>query len=179
MSTCLKWSDVAGFPGYRVSADGEVQTQRGFSGRGYGRAPEVVMTGRWRSLKCDIDERGRKRVTLSKNNLTKRVLVSRLVLECFAGPCPAGMVCCHNNGDCTDNRIDNLRWDTQANNLKDKISHGTHLNGEKIHTAKLTEDDVRVIRSDGRSLSDIAEELGVTVTSVLYIKQRKTWKHVV
>ena len=35
--------------------------------------------------------------------------VHRLVLEAFVGPNPPGLECCHNNGDPSDNRVENLR----------------------------------------------------------------------
>lgn len=58
--------------------------------------------------------------------------VHRAVLETFVGPCPPGMEACHNNGDRTDNRLENLRWDTHQANERDKVNHGTngrsHLN---------------------------------------------------
>lgn len=52
--------------------------------------------------------------------------VHRLVLEAFVGPCPPGMEGCHNNGDPTDNRLANLRWDTRRSNVLDSVRHGTH-----------------------------------------------------
>jgi hypothetical protein len=69
----------------------------------------------------------------------------------FRGPCPPGMEACHNNGDPTDNRLCNLRWDTHANNEADKIRHGTYfirarLKGERNGNSKLTEEEVRLIR---------------------------------
>ena len=51
--------------------------------------------------------------------------IHTLVLEAFVSLRPIGMVACHNNGNPIDNRVENLRWDTQANNNKDKILHGT------------------------------------------------------
>lgn len=48
------------------------------------------------------------------------------MLTAFVGPCPDGMEGCHNDGDPHNNRLDNLRWDTRANNARDAIRHGTH-----------------------------------------------------
>jgi hypothetical protein len=59
--------------------------------------------------------------------------VHRLVLEAFVGPCPEGMVGCHNDGDPLNNRLDNLRWDTPSNNERDKWVHGTHHQRRKTH----------------------------------------------
>jgi hypothetical protein len=54
---------------------------------------------------------------------TKR-LVHRLVLEAFRGPEPEeGMVCRHLNGIRTDNRLVNLRWGSQRENVEDAWLH--------------------------------------------------------
>lgn len=50
---------------------------------------------------------------------TKRQ-VHRMVLEAFVGPRPKGLVCCHWDDVPTNNRLSNLRWDTPAENEKDK-----------------------------------------------------------
>jgi hypothetical protein len=51
-------------------------------------------------------------------------LVHRVVLETFVGPCPDGMECCHNDDVKTNNRLDNLRWDTHDANVADKVKNG-------------------------------------------------------
>jgi hypothetical protein len=49
-----------------------------------------------------------------------RVAVHRLVLESFVGPCPDGMEACHANGNGFDNRVENLRWDTHEENMREQ-----------------------------------------------------------
>lgn len=73
-----------------------------------------------------INPGGHFRVGLTNTSGRKRSLVHVLVLETFWGPRPEGMVACHNNGDPTDNRIENLRWDTLSSNTLDQVKHGTH-----------------------------------------------------
>ena len=68
------------------------------------------------------NERGYHVVVLGKVH----VKVHRLVLETFVGPCPDGMECLHINGDPGDNRVENLRWGTHAENMQDSLAHGTH-----------------------------------------------------
>lgn len=49
------------------------------------------------------------------------VLVHRLVLETFVGPCPIGMECAHYpDKDPRNNRLDNLRWASHSENERDK-----------------------------------------------------------
>jgi hypothetical protein len=53
-----------------------------------------------------------------------RRLVHRLVLEAFRGPEPEeGMICRHLNGIRTDNRLVNLRWGSQRENVEDAWLH--------------------------------------------------------
>ena len=70
---------------------------------------------------------------LSRDNHRWRVSVHRLVLLAFVGPCPPGMEACHGNGIPTDNRLENLRWDTQSANMLDRVAHGVHHNTRKTH----------------------------------------------
>jgi hypothetical protein len=58
-------------------------------------------------------------------------MVHQLVLEAFVGPRPRGMESCHNNGNQTDNRLVNLRWDTKSENNLDRVRHGTHSESSK------------------------------------------------
>ena len=69
---------------------------------------------------------GHLRVALWRNNRAHLAQVHRLVLLAFVGPCPEGMETCHGNGDPTDNRVANLRWDTRSANLMDSVRHLTH-----------------------------------------------------
>ncbi len=67
-------------------------------------------------------------------NVRRHTKVHHLVAEAFIGPRPPGMVVCHNNGDPLDNRVENLRYDTQANNITDMHDHrGGHHNSLKTH----------------------------------------------
>jgi hypothetical protein len=59
--------------------------------------------------------------------------VSVTVLTTFVGPRPDGMEACHNNGDRSDNRLVNLRWDTSSENNLDRVRHGTHNHTRKTH----------------------------------------------
>ena len=112
--------------------------------------------------------------------------IHHMVLESFVGPRPDGCEACHNDGDKTNNHIDNLRWDTKQNNERDKDRHGTRVRfsgvfGERSGMAKLTNDKVREIRRRllaGESQQSIGTIVGVCQSAVSSIKLNKTWKHV-
>lgn len=80
------------------------------------------------------DKTGRRRVVLSQPGRNPRsATVHRLVLEAFVGPCPDGMECCHYDDDPSNNRIENLRWDTHSANQRDLVRNGRDHNASKTH----------------------------------------------
>lgn len=100
------------------------------------------------------------------------------MLEAFVGPCPEGLECCHENGDESDDRLDNLRWDTHSNNLMDRRKHGTVALGSDVLTAKLTEAAVLEIRAIGYPLKPHAEKFNVSEALVSMVLKRKIWTHI-
>lgn len=125
--------------------------------------------------KCD----GRARYTIMQDDgRRRRTYGSVFMLEAWVGPRPEGMEACHNNGNCRDDSLKNLRWDTTVGNKADMVAHGTRLRGENINTAKLTEADVREIRRIGPPLRQHAERHHVTEALICAILKRKVWKHV-
>lgn len=114
----VAFSDVADFPGYKVSSDGWLWScwGSGYSAR--------AMTDRWKKLKPSRGKDGYLRVTLCRDSQRHYRGLHALVLAAFMGPCPPGMECCHGNGSRGDNRILNLRWDTRTANAADRARHG-------------------------------------------------------
>ena len=162
------------FPQYYITKDGKVWSTK---------------TKKW--LKPSLDGYGYLQVKLCKDGKMYNRKVHRLVLETFVGSCPGGMQTCHNNGIRTDNRLENLRWDTRSNNAYDAVKHGTcnllgnkikRANGEKQHCAKLTEQDVRMIvyiyRTGEFSQREIAKIFKVTQPTIGKIVTGQNWKHI-
>jgi hypothetical protein len=81
-----------------------------------------------------------------------------------------------NNRACVN--AGHLRWATAEENAKDKTKHGTQPYGEKVHNAKLTKEQVRVIRNlRGKApQSKIGEMFGITQSHVKDIQLGKCWK---
>lgn len=128
-----KWLPVSGWEGrYEVSNHGRV--------RGVTRVL-VFRDGRGRTQpgqlkRLDTDRYGRLRVSLFRDSKRTFASVHRLVVEAFVGPPPDGMECCHNDGDKTNNRVENLRWDTRSANMQDQLRHGVHHQAGKTHCHK-------------------------------------------
>lgn len=72
--------------------------------------------------------------------------VHRLVCAAFHGPCPDGMECSHLNGNPSDNRPENLAWETRSENHARKHEHGKAQVGDRHGCAKLSSRDVSEIR---------------------------------
>jgi len=93
----------------------------------------------------------------------------------------AGEVTRHlcNNGRCVNPR--HLLVGTQAENVHDSISAGIWSNltyhGERVNTAKLTEDDVRFIRSSREPSAILARRFLVSTQTIACVRTGKTWKH--
>lgn len=118
--TTEEWREVPSSPGYYVSDQGNV---RGLRGRIL--AGAYAVRGGYRMVSVGRDR--------SKSRLR---MVHHLVLEAFVGPKPEGMVTRHLNGDPLDNSLVNLRYGTQAENIRDMIEHGRHGMARKTHCAQ-------------------------------------------
>ena len=112
-----------------------------------------------------------KRVHLSHKGVTKYVLVHRLVLEAFVGPCPDGMQTLHADNDPTNNCLSNLSWGTPKRN-PETIDRNGEANGRE----KLTKADVLAIRASNELHSVLASMYGVATGYISIIKRGKTWK---
>lgn len=136
-------------------------------------------------LKPGHDKDGYLRVGLWKYSFRHEGRIHRLVLETFVGHCPEGMESCHNNGNKLDNRLENLRWDTLYNNIKDSVKHGTHRSlhqyGENSAVNKLTKRNViNIIHLYNTKLftqREIADMYNVCHQTISSILLRKAWRH--
>lgn len=97
--------------------------------------------------------------------------VHAMVCETFHGPRPPGMHACHENGDPTDCRASNVRWDTPRENMADRVKHGTN-------SKRLTSNDVVAIRAEPWTPRDeLAARYGVTPGTISHIRKGHTWQH--
>lgn len=161
-------------PGYCAGDDGSIWTCLTTAGEHDLR--------RWKRMRFSV-QRGHYGVILHVNRRQRLVGVHRLILEAFVGPPPQpGMHACHfPDPDPTNNRLSNLRWGTPAENVADAIVQGVHPLGVKHGMAKLTDEDVRLIRrlhADGRSVRSLSKEYEMMWSSIDAIVKRRHWKHV-
>lgn len=155
------WRPVVGWEGrYEVSNLGDV---RGIGPHGQGRMkPYSAGPHDYRRIALYIGGPPGKR-SKTKN-------VHELVAAAFIGPRPPGMFVCHNDGSRTNDRADNLRYDTPKANQADRIKHGTANFGERNPSAVMSDEQVICIRKvrfeNGVSIRSLACLTGLSLTGV-------------
>lgn len=113
----------------------------------------------------------------------RMVRVSRLVCELVHGPAPtpkheAAHTCGKGHEGCVSPR--HMTWKTPAENQADRITHGTSNRGSRHGMSKLSEGQVRQIRSLRGVLSNsqVGEMFGVSATTISTIHSGRVWGHV-
>lgn len=169
------WKAVEGFPGYEVSDHGRVRSLRPHPMKRY--PGGHVLAGYLKRHKgrpvCVV-------VNLVRGGKVSTVRVHRLVLTAFKGDAPAGTEGCHNDGDPSNNRLTNLRWDTHAANQADQVTHGTQVApplkmGASHHKATLSTDEVAYIRArPAGDAAELAARFGVSRKTIYRIKRGET-----
>jgi hypothetical protein len=83
---------------------------------------------------------------------------------------------CKQNPACCN--LEHLEIGTYSqNNGADKMRDETLVNGERVFTAKLSNERVIAIRGSNKSITDLAKEFGVNYKTIWCIITRRTWKH--
>jgi hypothetical protein len=180
-TTPIEYREIIRFPGYRFGDDGTVWSRWIRKSLGQGKGSQSILGTEWRQLR-PILTHNRQGYWHQLVNLRRRhCKIHSLILEAFIGPRPPGLECRHLDGNSMNNRLDNLCWGTQRENMADRVRHGTDGRGEKNGSAKLTAGLILAIRfaaKHGWSQQKIGERLGVSQTNVGFILRGKTWKHV-
>jgi hypothetical protein len=98
------------------------------------------------------------------------------------GPIPAGLFVCHHCDNRRCVRPSHLFLGTQADNMRDAAAKGRTTRGERDGTAKLTEQYVRSIRAryaaGGVLMRELAQEHGVSITTIRFVIRGMRWAHV-
>ncbi len=110
------------------------------------------------------------------------ILAHRWAYRQWVGPLVAGLFVCHHcdNPPCV--RPDHLYQGSRADNVRDALARGRQVHGERNGTAKLTVEQVRLIRSlpGGGQWSNarLGQRFGVSPSRISDIRSGKTWKRV-
>jgi hypothetical protein len=180
----VRLAQVVGHPAYWVGDDGSVWSSFRRMGKAGG-GVQWIAGGPLHRLKPRPNRTGYLRVVIFTDGNQTRLtrMIHHLVLEAFIGPCPDGMEGCHGNDVKSDNRFDNLRWDTKPNNWIDRKANGrvNAPSGENHPMAKLTWDRVNEIRSTftpGRgNRVRMAQRYGITKSNLGSILRGEIWRN--
>lgn len=164
------WKDIKGFEGlYMVSNIGNVKR----------------LKSKWvlneRLIGRLVDRDGYFRRTLCKNSLSKQITEHRLVATTFIENPENKLTINHINGIKTDNRVENLEWNTNLENKQHAVSSGlTNLKGTNHPRCKLSDKDVLEIREIGfsQTRTALSKKYGVSRITILRIIKRSNWNHI-
>jgi HNH endonuclease/NUMOD4 motif len=155
---------IPGFPRYRVNERGRVVSYA--RGKRRRLRPFTLSAG---YLAVDLTHAGEKR----------KLYVHQLVLLAFVGPCPDGMETRHLDGNPANNRLENIRYGTPAENAQDRERHGRVASGSANGNAKLDESAARealwLFENVTQNRAEIARRLNVGREAVRRLLSGETW----
>ena len=102
--------------------------------------------------------------------------VHRMVMEAFVGSCPRGLEVSHLNGNNSDNRLVNLKYESKKDNHARKVQHQTDYNGERNPAAKLTKQKVKEIRASTETEITLAKIYGVSRAAIGRARRGDSWR---
>lgn len=164
------WKPVVGYEGlYEVSDLGRVRSLDRIAIN----ARNQERTYKGKLLKPFIGLHNRVEYNLYKNTKSRSNLAHILVAEAFIGPRPEGYSVCHCDGNKENNKLSNLRYDTQSENSID-IYRYNHKK-RAFHIEQVLE--IRKLYATGNySYKEIAEIYGVSKSSIASIIKRRSFQ---
>ena len=165
------WKDIKEYEGlYQVSNLGRVKSLPKIQGRTLNK--EIILKPRKKN--------GYYQRALSKNKISKRFLVSRLVAIAFIPNPKNKQTVNHIDGNKLNNNIKNLEWNTRSENTLHAFRIGLHSipNGEKNNQHKLNEKQVRFIRKRIFTIPELSKIFNVSRGCIEKIIYRGSWKHI-
>lgn len=172
-----EWRDIEGFDGwYQVSNTGKVRSCCNSHGT----------RGKWKLRALSANHDGYLKVRLNKGDKDLTQRVHTLVAEAFL-PNPRGYdTVNHKDGNKTNNAVDNLEWADRSEQMIHAYKLGLKkpMRGSSNCNAKLSDDDVRYIRSHYKRLSQefgtvaLGRKFGLTNAAVGKVVRGETYQEV-
>lgn len=168
----METKDIEGYPNYFVTSDGDVYSK------------SYNKTKKCKKMKSHILRSGYARVTFRTKGVRKDCLVHQLVAKAFIPNPENKPQPNHINSVRSDNRVANLEWMTQSENILYAYEQGRIIptQGERHGNHLLTESQVLRIRAmwipRKFSQEKIAGIFGVKRGAIKDIVERKTWRHI-
>jgi predicted XRE-type DNA-binding protein len=133
-----EWRKLAWSLDYEVSNLGRVRSWKPY-GRSLNRPTKPYIKSQWLL-------NGYPAVILTDGKKRKSCMVHTLVAECFIGPRPKDYVVAHLDDNRKNNKLNNLRYATRSENMKDALKNNKLRVGENHPKSKLSSLQVAEIR---------------------------------
>lgn len=133
---------IPGYPGYYATVEGDILKKKGKSF--FKLSPSKVHNG-YHTVK-----------------IIHRVKVHRLVALTFIPNPNRYPIVCHKDNNPTNNKVENLYWGTQSDNMKQMVADNRQRKSKVIQYKQ----KVLELYNKGFSTSEIVEALGLSKTSV-------------
>ena len=168
------WKAVVDYEGlYEVSDLGNVRSLDREVASSDGR----VIKLKGRILKQFINSNGRPQVVLYTREKRKNRTVHSLVAEAFIGERPKGYHVLHSDGDCLNNKLSNLSYDTQSENMNDMYRYGSKNPRGKLSIEQVLE--IRKLYATGKyNQYELAEKYNVRQNNISRIVNRKSFSYI-
>lgn len=163
--------DIKGYEdSYQISNNGRVFSKRRL-------IDNKIVYGK--ELIPQLTKDGYLKVTLSKNSISKKYYVHRLVASSFIENPDNLEQVNHIDGNKINNNITNLEWCTKENNLKHASNTGLMQKGSSRPSSKLTEEQViEIYKLKGvLKAQDIADKYKVSKNTINCILRGSKWKY--
>lgn len=138
---------------------------------------EVDQFYKGKPLKPHGDKRNYQYVHIGVDGKKYNVQVGIMVLKAFQGKPNKDQVCCHNDGDPTNNKPSNLRWGTHKENMEDRKKHGNYKVGAEHHYSKAPQDIILKVKKGDMTIKEAMKETGMDYKVFWRAKRGDTWNH--
>lgn len=169
-----EWRKIDDWP-YEISSWGRLRSLRRWINASHGSVhfhPERILKG-------GRDSDGYWMAILSFDGKRRGVKIHQLVCSYFNGKRPIDKtMVAHRDGNKENNHKNNLYWATCKENKEDSIRHGTSVRGERHGSSKLSEAQVRQIKTlvrGGAHVGDLSTRFGVERHAISRIKAGISW----
>lgn len=176
------WKNIEDFEGFQISNLGRIKR---LEYKKWCVPNNSFSTMKEKILKTSFNNsKSYERIKISLNNRTKIYSIHRLVAITFI-PNPNNYPQInHIDGDKSNNKVENLEWCTNNENMKHRyevLKKFSFPKGESCNFSKLNKEKVIEISKlikDGYKDKDIARMYNLKSTStIIFIRQGITWKH--
>lgn len=168
------WKDIPGYEGYYEASNlGRIKSK-------------ARLVKHYQGGKLIVKERMLKpnlagpyvSVLLSKEGKRVTFLVHRIIAALFVPNPDNKPKVNHKDFNPRNNAADNLEWTTQQENISHSVNAGRNVKGITHGCHKLTELQVKEIRSYDRSYKWLANIYAVSYGNIKRIRSRKIWTHI-